>query len=312
MKRIVFIGLLVFSVSYVSQGKQSQFGDYPKPELLLKLENYQKKNRKKARVLGFRIQYKDDVLPMTPIDAIPFARTRDGGQLSFLTDFGTTQDLAQAPIVIVYPFECVECEWTQIVAMNLEAFLQLSASLDESYWFELFQYILTKQNQKEFPVSSNDEYSVRQYDSLTIYVQRSQQQNIDRVVLLKEQFGIDASAEPIKMTEDMLQWRKEIATIETFGDFGINYGNEVVKVDRYYERLEEVTLVEEFLGQSTLPERLRFYRDVLYLDEFYYLEEDVQSQIKELIINYLKKDGLNREAEVLDSQYVMTRFFSWK
>gem|GEM_PF-84613 len=75
---------------------------------------------------------------VTPIDSVKFCTTGgDGCHFAFLTDFGTRQDLENAPIVFVDPMDFAEC--VRLVANNLKDLLGLFCYFGYTEAFRLYR-----------------------------------------------------------------------------------------------------------------------------------------------------------------------------
>lgn len=110
---------MMFSL-FKSNAQDLFFGDYKKPELLIKLEDFQSKGTTWEH-LGFYIDF-DHHYSITPLDVIPFAGTGGNGiHFGFLTDFGNAKDLENAPIVLISPSNDPPLK---LVANNIKDFLK--------------------------------------------------------------------------------------------------------------------------------------------------------------------------------------------
>lgn len=300
IKKLILILLLITNITFLANCQEKIFGNYQKPALLLKLEAYQKEHKNMVKALGFQISY-DTILAYAPVDIIPFARTVGGGQLSFLTDFSSIKDLANAPIVYGRP-EFIGSEATPIslfiMAKDLRSYLTFTASLNEEYYGSVMLYLAF--------LDSENEFYEEEKERITTYIKKSRK-NGKRSKLLK-QFGIDQMPDPIKMLEDVHTWRNKHATIMTEDGLGIVYGTSRLTQERFNGDEEDLGSIKTFLANSSLPQRLKWYRDVLYTD-FYWMKAKTKRAIKPLVISSLNKDGYVREAEALESNYQLNSRF---
>lgn len=270
--------------------------------------------------MGFSVGYNDPLIPNAPLDMIPFGRTEDGGQLGFLTDFGSVKDLALAPIVMVYPMMCSECAGVSLLAKDLKGFMQLMATMDESLFADLFIYLLEVENNarmRENPaidpgmVENNDGYIEGLRQQLVQHI-REAQEDQKKTDLFKEIFGIDAFEDPVKEMVDLARYRKDEITIQTADEVGIVFAGAGKEVKSYNGRLNDAEAISSLLDQASQSQRLRFYRDAFFASEIYDLEESVENSVKRIIYKKLVDDGYSREAQALQTRYLESQYFSWK
>ena len=321
MKKNLIILLMLMSMVFTARSQEKIFGKYKKPPLLLKLEAYQKKHKKDMEALGFVISY-NKILPYSPVDIIPFAQTTGRCQLGFLTDFSSIEDLADAPIILTQT--CPDYgEWGPaniLIAKDLRSYLMLTASIDEIYYQEMLDYLMSRKSFNDFykDVNPDKDFIIERkknlqehYDSISAHIGKSKQ-NVKRLNILKE-FGIDPVTDPVGMMKELIRWRNEMTTIKTFDDIGIVYKTSLSAPVRFDEvDLEDISAVKKFIANSSLPQRLKWYRYVLSYEDIYFLDKENRSDVKELIVQALKNDGYFREADALGSDYYLDSNFKGK
>ncbi len=293
----------MFSI-FKSNSQNIFFGEYKKPALLQKLEEYQKPNGQTWEWLGFYIEY-DHHYSATPLDVIPFAGTGgDGIHFGFLTDFGTAKDLSNAPIVCVSPSNDPPIK---LVAKNLTDFLGLVVTigqaefLDEDYKTE--EEIKTRLQEWDEVSEVDWKGNPLPKDEIRQMKQRTAEIQQGRVLLgkvLKGQFQIDPMTSVSQYIKDLRDLRKKEITIETSDDIGIKYLTEKLIIDGFDYSIKDSNIVKDYLDKASEAKRLKFYRDATY---HYILSNDYDNDIKKLIIEALKKDGYKREAQILEKKY---------
>lgn len=92
---------------------------------------------------------------------------------------------------------------------------------------------------------------------------------------------------------------KEIELKDSY-DVGINYSCDILAIKEYQYESKDISKINEFLKSTSLCDRILFYRNSTYK---FILSEDYDKEIKRLIIENLKKDGFNREAQILTKKY---------
>lgn len=302
MKELLTL-ILMFSL-FKSNSQDISFGEYEKPELLQKLEEYQKTKGQTWEWLGFYIEY-DHHHSVTPLDVIPFAGTGgDGIHFGFLTDFGTVKDLSNAPIVCVSPSNDPPI---RLVAENLVDFLGLVVTigeaefLDDDYkteeelkaqlqeWDEVLEV-----DWKGNPVPKDEIEQMKQRRA------ERRQGRIQLAKVLNEQFQIYPMTNISQYIKDLRTVRQKEITIETLDGIGIKYRTEKLIIEGFDYSIENNNLVKGYFDKASVAERLKFYRDATF---HYILSNGFDEIIKELIIKALKKDGYKREIQILKKKY---------
>ncbi len=267
-------------LSYLGCKKdKSDFGNYEKPQILQKLEDYQKKEKANWENLEFWIDY-ERYYSITPIDVIPFASTGNNGiHFGFLTDFGKIKDLEKAPIVAIAPTYDPPIN---IIAKNIEQFLSFVAYSEQaSLLADIYE------NEKAFEFRKN-QYLEWQMEEKHVLKRKK------TIELLKKDFGIEKENKVISKINTFKNERKKIINTETSDGIGLVLRNNE-KVSNF-EYNKDSKKVKEFLDNSNLNSRLKFYREATFQ---YILSDDYDKEIKKLIVNYLEKDGLKKESEII-------------
>ncbi|WP_139135253.1 hypothetical protein [Roseivirga sp. 4D4] len=288
---------------FKSNSQDFFFGEYEKPDLLQKLEEYQNIRGQTWEWLGFYIEY-DHHHSMTPLDVIPFAGTGgDGIHFGFLTDFGTVKDLSNAPIVCVSPSNDPPI---RLVAQNLTDFLGLVLTIGEA---EFLDDDYTSDEQIKAQLQEWDEVSEVDWKGNPLpkteieeMKQRRAERRQGRVLLAKvlsEQFEIYPITKVSQYINDLRVVRKKEITIETLDGIGIKYRTEKLIIEGFDYSVED-NLVQSYLDKASEAERLKFYRDATYN---YILSDDFDKVIKELLIKSLQKHGYRREGQILKKKY---------
>lgn len=277
--------IIFFMVSAIGTAQNNFiFGTYKKPVLLEKLEEYQEKEKANWENLWFYISY-HHLNSATPMDVIPFAYTGYSGlHFGFLTDFGNIEDLESAPIVAITSGADPPIF---MVAQNLEEFLsficyaQSALLLQEPF---ATQGEFEKAKDYEFDGQEGTEYMDRVRKTVTI---------------LHDELNVPFISEDITVLMGRsIERRKKSVDVKTVDSLGLTLKQtEPIIKFPYSKDLKEI---ERFLDSSNYSSRLIFYRNAT---SWYILSEGYDDGIEKLIIKYLKKDGLNREAEVLEKNY---------
>ncbi|MEM7424823.1 MAG: hypothetical protein AAF441_01920 [Pseudomonadota bacterium] len=295
--------ILMFSI-FKSNSQDIFFGDYKKPDLLQKLEEYQRADGQTWEWLGFYIEY-DHHYSATPLDVIPFAGTGgDGIHFGFLTDFGSTTDLDKAPVVCVSPTNDPPIK---LVAKNLIDFLCLVAAishaefLDEDY--ETDEEVKTRLqewdevSEKDWQGNPLPKDEIEQMKQITAETKQGRNQ---LTKVLKEQFHIDPMPNVSEYIKDLRDTRQTDITIKTSDDIGIKFQTDKLTVQGFDYNIKNNNQVKDYLDKASEPERLKFYRDATY---HYILNKNYDYDIKKTITASLKKDGYEREAKILEKKY---------
>lgn len=278
------------------------FGNYKKPELLTKLENFQK-NGGIWEELGFYIEF-DHYYPMTPLDVIPFAGTGgDGIHFGFLTDFGNEEDLENSPIVCISPSNHPP---VKLVAKNLKDFLRIvtvigfAEFLDEDYESEeeiktrLAEWdAVSEKDWKGNPLSQSEIEEAKKSLEKTL----KQRENLRSVMRIEMEITpMDSIVSYISHLRK--ERAKEIELVDAY-DIGINLTcKDEIKEYQYEDKdIPKITL---YLKNASQCEKILFYRNATY---HFILSEDYDKEIKKLLIESLKNDGFKRESKILTKKY---------
>ncbi|XOV94868.1 MAG: hypothetical protein ACFHWX_09200 [Bacteroidota bacterium] len=285
--------------------------DYDKPELLLRLEAYEKQGGS-FKALGFDGLNDKSFTTDIPLDVIPFA-SAEYFHIGFLTDFGRITDLSQAPIVLVNsaPFEK---EYTvALAAENLKMFLAIVVEVETVHVADYLvnQEYMTRADYDEIlyemefgleePPISKDEWIQN--------LQADRKKAIQYINMLIGDVQIDNIASYLN---NLTERRKAAINIETVDGLGIVYpGSDQVTNSFNYEAEVTVERVENFLSGANDAERLKFYRDATtyatYGSSDTYLFDRVEKaemkKLNKVIYNHLSKDGYEYEARVLKKHY---------
>lgn len=256
------------------------FGDYEKPEILLKLKQFQKTEKANWEELGFWIDYNAHY-STTPLDVIPFASTGDNGiHFGFLTDFNRIKDLNQAPIVSIATSNDPP---VNLVAENIYEFLSMVLSVQYAPLLaDIYQDDSTLRDSKAAWFEEDK------------YKQRRDKPN----KILKDEFAIKEITKPIRRLLELKENRKSAINTNTMDGLGIKFTTqESIEEFGYSKSPSEVA---HFLSKANLNSRITFYRNATFI---YILDKDYDSEIKDLVVDHLKKDGFEREAVILKEDY---------
>jgi hypothetical protein len=290
--------------SFFKSNAQDQFfGNHKKPELLIQLEQAQN-NGESWEYLGFYIDY-DIHYTTTPLDIIPFAGTGGNGiHFGFLTDFKDSINLDNAPIVCISPSNDPPIK---LVAKNLSDFLRLvvvigeAEFLDDDYENEedvelrLEEWDLVSEKDWEGNPLSNKEI-----EESRLQIHNIQKQRTRLIQVLKEDFKIEPMPIVYQYIKELRANRSEGIDIKTSDNIGIIYQGDSSKVQFYDYAVKDIDLINEFLQKANKPSRLQFYRDATF---HFIISNDYDIEIKRLLIKYLKIDGYEREARILETKY---------
>jgi hypothetical protein len=279
------------------------FGDYEKPELLKELENYQNQKDFSWVYLGFFIAY-DGHYPITPLDAIPFAGTGGNGtHFAFLTDFGITKDLSDSPIICVSPTNDPPIK---LIAKNLTDFLRLVATvgdaefLDGDYDSDLeIQEQLADLDRVDTIDYSGNPVPKEKVDYLNTLITRNIAKRKELRRILRDDFEIDRVLSVVKYISALRRDREENVKIKTIDDLGVLVEN-VDSINSFDYNSNGHNAVNAYLHTSNKSERLKFYRESTY---FYILHKDYDIEIRRILIEWLAKDGFDRESRILARGY---------
>ncbi len=264
------------------QQKEKYFGNYEIPATLEKLRLLEEYHIASWASFGFGISY-DHHYSVTPLDVIPFLGTGSNGiHFGFLTDFDPDIDLNEAYIVCVAPTYDPP---VNIVARNIDEFLSLINSTYEST-------VLADKY-----IDENDFQEAVDYarDSIFLDLDGYNHREKNRRLLEKE-FGAVPIENAYQVIKDTRKLRASQITTETTDGIGMRLkSKESIEEFNYSKDLDEVA---EFLGNTNLNSRLKFYRNATF---HYILSDGYDDEIKYLMMIHLKNDGFIREAKILEN-----------
>ncbi len=311
MKYLLISSLLI--LSHLIPAQKLGLSDYDKPELLLKLEAYEKQGGT-FKSLGFDELNDKGFVSDIPLDVVPFASAAYF-HIGFLTDFGRITDLSQAPIVLISsaPFEKVYS--VALVAENLETFLALVCKAETVH---LIDYL----ENREYMTGAD--YDEMLYDmehgslggqssvSKEEWMQNLRTNRQNAIQYISLQIG-DVQLDSISQYLDNLKaQRMADIIIETVDELGIVYQGADQSVNPFnYEGEITPESVKEYLSQATQAERLKFYRDattnLTYQSGDTYLFDRMDKadikELKKIMYDYLSRDGYDYEARILKKFY---------
>lgn len=261
---------------------QDFFGKYEKPKILIQLEKYQIQNDPQWLTDGLGIDC-ECYYPCTPVDSIPFGRTGgDGNHFCFLTDFGRVKDLSEAPIIMVTP---MSDRPTHLIAKNLTDFLSLILAVENP---EILDADLTSPERINRLIKEALEWR-----------EENPERNdfIDRFkTFLKNDLAISPIDNAYEYLIDLRNQRAKSITIETLDTLGIITNSPANEIRVYDYDQNDLQKINHFLTAATNYERLKFYRDAC---QEYVLTNDYDNEIKNIVVENLKIDKLEREANML-------------
>lgn len=278
MKKIIMI---VTILSFLGCKKRnSNFRNYHKPQILEKLEKFQKKELANWESLEFLIDYNINY-SITPIDVIPFISTGNNGiHFGFLTDFGRIKDLNKAPIVCIAPSYDPPIN---IIAKDINQFLSFVAYSEQS---SLLAGVY--ENEKDFEKRKTEYLEWQMEDKYVL-------ERKNTIQILEDNFGINKENNIISKIKILKNEREKTIDIKTSDGVGIKFKNSEEVIEFNYSK--DSKKVKLFLTNSNLNSRLKFYREATFQ---YILSDKYDKEIKKLIIEFLKKDGFEKEAEIIN------------
>jgi len=288
---------------FKSYGENIYFGDYKKPKLLMKLEEYQN-NKNSWEYLGVYIDYKLHA-SITPLDVIPFAGTGgDGVHFGFLTDFGNEKNLDDAPIVCV---SSTNDPPVRLVANNLKDFFRIVSAIGEAEFLDEFydsdEEITTRLKEWDEisettwdgkPISKSDINKAKKQLAKTL------QKRDELRTLLKNEFAISPMDSIVSYLKRIKADRAKTNYVKDSYDIGVRFSQKYSKIEGYDYEHKKISQIEKFFDKASKPERILFYRNSTY---HFILSEDYDIDIKNKLIIFLKNDGYSRESKILKKQY---------
>jgi hypothetical protein len=118
--------------------------------------------------------------------------------------------------------------------------------------------------------------------------------------LMKSKYQIEELPEVCKYIADLRTTRQSEIAIHKDDCIGIRYDPEKTNINKFDYLIKDTARIRDYLESTSLPERLKFYRDATY---HYILTKDHDNDIKKIVIGALKTDGFDREAGVLKKKY---------
>lgn len=270
------------------QIKLIELGEYVLPPILFELENYIT-NHNLYTMSGFMISYSGRY-NVTPLDAIPFARTGGAGiHFGFLTDFGNIKSLEHAPIVIIAPTDDPPI---RLVAKNLNNFLS---------------YFPTLIDAEDLLINEIDDWDRRNIERWDIYSE-------EEIIIEKQKYSklandfrnifngpkLNSHEEILANIQGIRNSRNSVVTIETADDIGIILNEPSLEntiIDKFDYSITDANLIENYLKSSSKSGRMQFYRNATYM---YILSKGYDYEILQILKKWLKNDGFSRECEIIN------------
>ena len=265
------------------KNKQDYLGKYKKPEILSKLEFYQENGKANWENLEFYIKY-DYLYGITPIDIIPFAYTGNNGiHFGFLTDFGLITDLNDVPIV------CLATSYDppiNIVAKNLKQFLSfLSYAEQSSLLADIYDNQIDFDNRKKEFLECQME---KEYVS----------KRMETIETLKHDFEIELESDIISKIKKYRTKRDSLINTKTVDGIGLIFKNNSEIIEFDYNK--SIIKIRTFLENSNINSRFKFYRQSTFM---YFINDLDDWEIKRLMIEHMRKDGLISESKIINKFY---------
>ncbi|MEQ9219276.1 MAG: hypothetical protein RLO17_14600 [Cyclobacteriaceae bacterium] len=308
MKHLFFFCSLF--LSQIIYGQKLGLSDYEKPELLLKLEAYEKEGEA-FKSLGFQLDDKRHSVSI-PLDVIPFA-SAEYFHIGFLTDFGRISDLAAAPIVLVNSSPWEKEYTVALAAENLEMFVALLCEVQTAH---VYDYLTFRKN------GTGEAYDEWLYEAVYLsqaqisaplskdaWIQQLQADRAKAVQYLQKHIGDVRIDDVGSYLETLNQKRINEISMETQDGLGIIVSGAAQLINEVdYEGKVTPDQVNKFLSEASKPERLRFYRDATFGESnetylFERMDKDEAKQLKKVMADYLAEDGYEYEARVLKKYY---------
>ena len=255
------------------------------PEIILLIEKLQATRLFfDTEAFEFYIDYSDKSrYSICPIDAIPFGRTGHNGiHFAFLTDFKTKFEYENLPIICIAPSYDPP---VNLVAANIYDFfsllmtIHLSTLLADDY-----------QNHDDF-IKKRNEF-LEGFRSETKYKRKREEQ----AEFISKKFNLRRIENVVNYLSEIKRERSKIVKtyIPQYSTLGVNpiKDEQIKKI----ELTKDLNKISEFLNSSNKSSRLQFYRDCT---NYFILSEKHDSQIRDLIIEYLVKDEYFVAAENL-------------
>lgn len=275
--------------------QQQVLGSYKKPEGLIKLEKLAESKVVNLETIGFFLHITKPYFP-APVDIIPFASTGgDGCYFAFITDFTGQPDLENAPVLFVSPtdFDTNRPKQSNILfARNFNDFLSIMTTI---LYAEIIRF-------KDVTQMNFDEEIKR--------IRHGSGDDNERektIQLLHRNFELKNIPNLNQYYRKLYEEREAGHFIKTIDGVGIRCGHVPAITSNVITTPVDIQSLSTTLEKLTPDEKLRFYREAAYL---YPHHEDSFLNILEIISGRMKKDGLSREAGIIDFEVAQTRDFN--
>ena len=274
---------IIILVSLIQCSKPKRIMDnFNIPTLITELEELQNKNAYDGEEFEFWIDFHDDSrYSICPIDAIPFASTGNNGiHFAFLTDFGTNENLEQAPIICVAPSYDPP---VNLVAKNLHGFLSLITTIENSTLLA-DRY----KTQEDFEKRKNE-----WFEGFLSEPEISEPRK-KLAETLRTKFDLKRISDIVSYTNQIRETRASEIDYESMDGLGIKLDDDETIAEFDYSKNPEDVI--RFLSNANKSSRLLFYRNSYYA---YILSNDYDEIVKSITIQFLEKDGYTNEARRL-------------
>ena len=252
------------------------------PDIIHEIKLMQDSNILNGEEFEFWIDFQNESrYSICPIDAIPFASTGNNGiHFAFLTDFGKNKDLNNAPIICIAPSYDPPIN---LVANNLKQFLSIVTTIENA--------TLLADRYK-----SENEFESRRTEWFEGFRSESHIANERKNLanLMKNKFSLNHIDNVMGHLDDIRKSRKSLMDEESMDGLGIRkINNEPILK---FEYSKNVDTLKSFLTQANKNSRLMVYRNSYFA---YILAEGYDYEIKQILKEFLQKDGYIDEAERL-------------
>ncbi|TCM96379.1 hypothetical protein EV294_105246 [Paenibacillus sp. BK033] len=265
------------------------YGKYATPPILNELNAFSLQLDQTGRVfldeVGFYISNEHSPYSQTPYDVIVFGHTGgDGEHYGFLTDFGTVEDLENAPIVRVSPMGGDEA--VEYIAHNIREFLRIKA-IDSTLVYiefdntdEYENYVLKEEAELK---ASNPEWLPTEEDKV-----RNREVMASMVKFLK----LPEIENPYTYSKRVRQERQERVLVSTHDSLGIINTLSPFE-DKEHKRLnvdEDLGIeeLEDYLVHASVAGKMALIRDFNAIGCY-------DDEVKEAVVSVMVKLGLQDE-----------------
>ncbi|REK71295.1 hypothetical protein [Paenibacillus paeoniae] len=224
----------------------------------------------------------------TPCDVVVFGSTgMDGIHYGFLTEFGTVDDLEQAPVVCVSPMNFDGP--TKIIASDIKEFLSIALT-DEELFYNTFateeDYRAAKQRWKEDEESSP-------YGPTEEKIQRKEA----IIRLIKERITLPHIENPYRHLDRLDQQRQERVAVKTQDLLGVigEFEEGEVHIPYYVHKDEDLNIDElrQYMSKAPAVSKLAMVRD-LQLNFVLWHEEKIREIVADSLNSLNLKDEVKR------------------